>query len=132
MFSHRARAFATWYSLIHTFRKQGINVFEALKEIFDGTTSKSTFPNWSKINFKLFKIIPAEFLAAWAPRPKPEGKAFLLRSCLNLILRFSYGCFSATLCCQNPHLALLNSGFGALIGEKTTHNKFPKPNSNSF
>jgi hypothetical protein len=41
------------------------------------------------------------------------------------------------LCVTNPdklsgHLALLNSGFDALIGEKMPHNKFQKPNSNSF
>jgi len=30
------------------------------------------------------------------------------------------------------YLALLNSGFGALIGKKMAHNKFPKPNSYSF
>lgn len=41
---HGAQAFATWYSLIHTFRKQGINVFEALKAIFDGITPKINFP----------------------------------------------------------------------------------------
>ena len=35
---------STWYSLIHTFRKQGINVFEALKAIFDGITPKINFP----------------------------------------------------------------------------------------
>ena len=42
--SHGAQAFATWYSLIHTFCKQGINVFEALKAIFDGITPKINFP----------------------------------------------------------------------------------------
>ena len=42
--SHGAQAFATWYSLIHTFQKQGINVFEALKAIFDGITPKINFP----------------------------------------------------------------------------------------
>ena len=42
--SQGAQAFATWYSLIHTFRKQRINVFEALKAIFDGITPKINFP----------------------------------------------------------------------------------------
>jgi transposase len=41
---HGARAFATWYSLIHTFQKQEINVFEALKAIFDGITPEINFP----------------------------------------------------------------------------------------
>ncbi|MCB9300990.1 IS66 family transposase [Candidatus Nomurabacteria bacterium] len=41
---HGAQAFATWYSLIDTFRKQGINVFEALKGIFDGIIPQLNFP----------------------------------------------------------------------------------------
>ncbi len=38
------QAFATWYSQIDTFRKQGINIFEALKGIFDGIIPQLHFP----------------------------------------------------------------------------------------
>ena len=41
---HGAKSFAGWYSLIHTFQKQQINVFDALKKIFDGIIPQIQFP----------------------------------------------------------------------------------------
>ena len=56
----------------------------------------------------------------------------VLRSCLNLILRFSYGSFSA-------HFPLFFAPYRQYeaqkelkVGEKIPHNKFQKPNPNSF
>ena len=77
----------------------------------------------------------------WTPRSlrrsaklKSVRKIFkhALRSCLNLVHKFCYAPFLPTFRYQNPHLAGLNSGFGASIGQKMDYNKFPQPNLNSF